>query len=39
MEILLLLIKLSVGSLIVSIGMGATFADVLYLWRCSPCTS
>ena len=32
-ETLMLLLKLSVGVLILAIGMGATFADLGYLWR------
>jgi len=32
-DTLLLLIKLSVGAMILAVGMGATFADVAYLWR------
>jgi len=32
-DTLLLLIKLSVGTMILAVGMGATFTDVVYLWR------
>jgi predicted Na+-dependent transporter len=32
-EVLLLLVKISVGALILAIGMGATFADLTYMWR------
>jgi BASS family bile acid:Na+ symporter len=32
-EALLLLVKVSVGVLILAIGMGSTFADLTYLWR------
>ena len=31
--ILLVLVKISTVALILSIGMGATFSDILYLWR------
>ena len=32
-EALLLLVKISVGALILAIGMGATLADLIYVWR------
>jgi Sodium Bile acid symporter family len=32
-EVLLLLVKISVGALILAIGMGATVADLAYVWR------
>ena len=32
-EALLLLLKLSVGALILAIGMGSTFSDLTYLWK------
>src|SRR5271163_3683622 len=31
--ILLVLVKISTVALILSVGMGATFSDILYLWR------
>ena len=32
-EVLLLLVKVSVGVLILAIGMGATLTDLTYMWR------
>lgn len=32
-ELLLIALKVSVGVLILAIGLGSTFADVLYIWR------